>query len=161
MKKYFIALFLMIVSPTVFADSLWVFSGKAALNGGTTQKQFTTAYQIEQDTQNWDLGYLNEGNLQGRKRDGMFGMRRFGVDLSPKLQTSIAVGPYFSASTIEGSPDTTNFHYKYDVSMLTALSMKFHATDTLDYQLRYQHVVISSDGKDTDQLMVGLGYNFK
>lgn len=166
MKKYFVSIYLVLLSaaPAVaFADnnSLWVFSGEAALNGGTTQKQFTTAYQIEQDTTNWDLGYLNEGNLQGRKRDGMFGMRRFGMDLNDRLETSVAVGPYFSATTVEGVTNTTNFHYKYDVSMLTALSLRFHATKTIDYQLRYQHVVISSDGKDTDQLFVGVGYAFK
>jgi hypothetical protein len=140
-------------------QSIWVLAGKTALNGGTAPKQFVRAFQVEQDTLNWYIGYLNEGNIYGNKRDGLFAMRRVTSHLTPRLETSIAAGPYLAATTVEGVPSTT-FHYTYSASIITAISIKYRLTEGLSVQTRYQHVVVSSDHRDTDQFITGFGLEF-
>lgn len=162
MKKL-LFLTLLFISANVFADetSIWYFNGKAALNAGTSPKKYSTSYQVEQETKTWDFGYLNEGSLSDYKRDGLFALRRISFSLTPKLETSVAFGPYLSATTVENTVDTTQYHYRYGASVLTAISIKYHLPGDFGVQARYQHAVISSDGRDTDQLFAALGYYFR
>jgi len=161
MKKYF-ALGLLVLSASAFADSaasLWVFKGRGNLNGGSAPKHTTGVYQIEQETKNYNIGYLNEGSMDAFKRDGLFAMRRISFDLTPRLESSVAFGPYGSATTIDG-PSPYVYHYKYGLSFMTAVSIKYRLIDRVSAQARYEHIMLSTDGRDTDTFIAGLGYNF-
>ena len=161
MKKY-LALGLLVLSASAFADSdasLWVFKGRGNLNGGSVPKHTTGVYQIEQETKNYDIGYLNEGSMDNFKRDGLFVMRRVSFDLTPKLESSVAFGPYGMATTVDG-PSPYSYHYHYGVSLMTAISIKYRVVSKLSVQARYEHIMLSTDSRDTDALIAGLGYNF-
>ena len=141
--------------------TITLFKGDADLNAGSTVKTYSPAFQVEQETPVksfiFDLGYLNEGSLHGRKRDGFYGMVKLPYQFMPKLETSLAVGPYLNATTVEAN-NGTDYHYCYGLSILTALSVKYQATHEISLQARYQHAVFATDGHDTDQIMLGVGY---
>ena len=161
MKKY-LALGLLVLSVSAFADSdasLWIFKGKGNLNGGAIPKHSTDVYQVEQETKNYDIGYLNEGSMDAFKRDGLFAMRRFSLDLTPKLESSVALGPYGMATTIDG-PSPYSYHYHYGLSLMTAISLKYRLIDNISIQARYEHIMLSTDSRDTDMMLAGFGYNF-
>jgi hypothetical protein len=164
MKKLLLAA-LLLTSASAFADdkaSLWVFGGRVDDNGNTNSDYRSSAYQIEQETPTahgtWDLGYLNEGSLNGRKRDGLYGLLKVPFQFTPRVETSIAFGPYLNATTVN-DPNGTSYKYKYGATFMTALSLKYKLTEKFAVQARYGHALMSSDGHDADHFMFGVGYS--
>lgn len=161
--------------------TLWGFNGTAILNSVSDSK--SNAWGIYQETPTkygiWDLGYLNEGDQQtcvaqtlkvcfGDKRDGMFALYEIPWKLSKNLQTSFALGPYFSATTVT-EPNGIDYHDAYRTDLLTKASVTYVFNDRWKTSLDWWRVMYSTndfvqDGMpargDSDVFSISIGRSF-
>ena len=162
MKKLFLAFCILFSLSAQATDenSLWLFRGRVVLNGSQfSDYKSNGAFQISQVTKNLEGGYINEASLDGVKRDGLYLMYRIPFSLTDRLKSVVAGGLYGTSTTIEAL-DKTDYTYQYGVTLMSSLGLEYRITHDLYVQTRYQHQFLSSDKRDTDMFMAGLGYSF-
>lgn len=167
MKKYIFAIAALIFSQVALADpaSIWIFSGKDALNAGSRVKHFGRTYQVEQESDfghiRWRLGYDNEGTLpcksldRGCKRDGIYAMPVAIYHFTDRLETSASGGMYLFDETHE---DQYSYSVTHGAAMIAALGATYQPTKWIAVQARFQHIEFASDSRSVDQFLVGVGF---
>lgn len=138
-----------------------VYGGKAISN--SIADTSSRAWGIEQETPTsfgtWVFGYLNEGHQNGDKRDGIYALPKFSYQLNEKLETSIAIGPYFTATTIT-EPDGVHYQDKYRFAGLGFAKVKYSLSESWAAFGAWGHVMYRRDNKDADVFVLGLGRKF-
>lgn len=162
MKKIIIAVCL-IVSSTAFAGEaeIYVCGGRAISNSVADLK--SNSWCLGQITPTkfgtWNFGYLNEGHQNGDKRDGVFALPQFSYNLTKNLETSIAIGPYFTATTIT-EPDGIHYQDKYRWAGLGFAKIRYQLTEHVSIAGEWGHVMYRRDNKDADVFEAVAGYKF-
>ena len=121
--------------------------------------QHALGWSIEQQTPTqfgtWNFGYLNEGHMgkYGDKRDGIYAMRKFSYPFTENIQTSFAIGPYFTSTTIT-QPDGIHYRDTYRWDLLAGATVRYRLTDNLGLMARWNHVIFAAS-KDSDIFLIG------
>jgi len=153
---------LMFATAVFAADvpTLTVFGGRAVSNSVSDLK--SNAWGVEQETPTklgmWDFGYVNEGHQNGDKRDGICAMKAFDYQFAPKVQTSFAVGPYFTATTITAA-DGNHYQDHYRWAALASARVKYNVTEHWSVTGNRSHVLYRAGNKDADLFLIGVGYS--
>jgi hypothetical protein len=153
-----------LLAPTLaFAGgaSLYVCGGRAVSNSVSDTK--SNAWCVAQETPTsfgtWDFGYLNEGHQLGDKRDGIYALPKFAYQLTKNVETSVAIGPYFTATTIT-EPDGVHYQDKYRWAALGFAKVKYSMNDSWSMFGEWGHVMYRRDNKDADLFLFGLMKKF-
>lgn len=140
-------------------SAISLFLGRAVSNSITDGK--SRAWGVEQETPTrlgtWLFGYLNEGHQNGDKRDGIYALIKAPYALTRRVETSIAVGPYYTATTIT-DPDGIRYRDEYCASLLASANVKYSLTDHWSTLFRWSHVMFAPHNKDADVFTVAIGY---
>ena len=138
--------------------------------GGTTvsnsiKDEKSHAWCIEQETPTsrgtWLFGYLNEGHLHGDKRDGIYALYKFPHNLTPRVETSVAAGPYYTATTVTEA-DGVEYRDVYCLSLLATAGVKVALDDNWSTQFRWSHAMFTRNNRhDTDVFAIHVGYKPK
>lgn len=166
MRTFFLLVVALLFSINVYADpsdpgsTISVFVGQAVSNSVSDEK--SRAWGIEQetrtrDTGTWLFGYLNEGHQLGDKRDGIYAQLKIPHALTHRMETSIAVGPYYTATTIT-EPDGVHYRDSYCTSLLASASIKYALGEHWSTQFRWSHVMFAPENKDADVFVWAIGY---
>lgn len=147
-------------SVNVYADgTVWLSAGVGVSNSVTDER--SRAWSVEQETPThlgtWLFGYLNEGHKKGDKRDGIYALLKAPYVLTNKVETSIAVGPYYTATTIT-DPDGIHYRDAYCMSLIASAGVKYSLNDRWATQFKWSHVMFAPNNKDADVFIVAVGY---
>lgn len=161
--KAFLLVLLLLISFNAFADSeatISVLGGTAVSNSVKDEK--SRAWGVEQETPTrfglWQFGYLNEGHQHGDKRDGIYALMKAPYALTSRVETSVAAGPYYTATTIT---EVDGIHYRdaYHTSLLATAGIKYSLDSHWDAQFRWSHVMFTRQNKhDADVFVFAVGY---
>jgi hypothetical protein len=139
--------------------TIYVLGGHTVSN--SVSDEHSKAWGIEQSTPTkyglWDFGYLNEGHMDGDKRDGIYAMREFVYQFSPRIKTSFAIGPYFTATTLT-QDDEVHYIDHYSWAVLAGASVKYRVDGHWSLMGRWNHVLYADQNKDSDIFLIGAGY---
>ena len=138
--------------------SLYVFGGEAVSNSISDLK--SRSWGVEQQTDKWSLGYVNEGHQNGDKRDGIYAQLRFPYQFSKDVVTAFSLGPYFTATTIT-EPDGIHYQDHYSWAAIASASVTYAVTERVSTQLRWSHVLYADQNKDADIFLIGTGFTPK
>lgn len=162
MKKVIILVCLLV--PTLaFARGaeLYICAGKAVSNSVTDLK--SNAWCLGQITPTgfgtWDFGYINEGHQNGDKRDGIYALPKFSYQLTQDVETSVEIGPYFTATTIT-DPDGIHYQDKYRWAAIGFAKVKYDMTKDWSVFGQWGHVMYRHNNTDSDLFLFGANREF-
>lgn len=151
----FVAQWSLLFIDDAHADSLAILGGAAIAN--SLQDGHSRAWAVEQEHGAWRVGLLNEGRIEGRKRDGAYVQRAWFADLTPQLRTEVLAGPYLTASTLPTDP--THYRDEWRPLLLAGVGLDWRAHEHWHFLLRLQRVV-SFSNMDADILLLGVKWGF-
>lgn len=171
MKKI-IVLFCLLAPMLSFASDaeLYACGGKTQSNSisGVTSNAWCLGQITPTRFGTWNFGYVNEGQQYDMsvtpaipdKRDGIYALPQFSYQLTENVETSIALGPYFTSTTIT-QPDGVHYQDKYRWAGLGFAKVKYNISDSWAIFGQWGHVMYRRDGKDSDLFLFGISRNFK
>lgn len=158
MKNRFALILLFTLMPVVaFAQANVSFVLGGVTNNQDNQR--SPAWQIEYENRPFEqLGfsalYLNEGDFPGHKRDGIAGQAKlYAIPTTNDFSLAFNAGPYLWT-------DTQTNHIVRGTAALIGFDGSYKITGYLRLKASWNRV-ISSDKRDSDVFLVGLGYNWK
>lgn len=158
MKNKFALILLFVLMPVVsFAQANVSFMLGGVTNNRDNQQ--STAWQLEYENRPFEqlgfsVSYLNEGELPGHKRDGIAGqIKLYAIPSTNDFSIALNAGPYLWLDTQMGSIER-------GAAALVGVDGSYKITDFLRLKASWNRV-ISSDKRDSDVFLVGLGYNWK
>ena len=147
-------------APAAEQPTITIFAGRAVSNSITDVH--SNAWGIEQETPTrygmLNFGYMNEGHQRGDKRDGIYAMREFNYQFAKHVETSFAIGPYFTATT-QTAANGIDYQDHYSWAALAGASAKYHVDGHWSLMARWNHVLYAAHNKDADVFLIGVGYS--
>lgn len=162
-KQYLLTLgwiiFLMILAlltpKLAKAQQPLVFMQGHSASNSATPIVHSKAYAMSQDWDHLRVGYLNEGHLRELKRDGIFFQWVGRHYVTNRFAVEAQVGPYITATTTG-----TNGYWKddYALAVLGGLGLRLDLSDHWNLALRWDRPTFTTNRKDDDVFLIGLGY---
>ncbi|HBA82932.1 MAG TPA: hypothetical protein DCZ95_02445 [Verrucomicrobia bacterium] len=167
---------LIVANPVVFradaqeptennrAGTLLFSAGMATLNSFDSQRDvaWSIAYQYPIFRYiGWSLEVLNEGHLELTRRDGLASELWLGARLlDDRLLLQAGAGPYLYADTVETDPDEDgSYRDDHGIYGLVSLAAQYDISKPVCLRFTW-HRVATDDHRDTDLVLLGLGWNF-
>jgi hypothetical protein len=163
MKRRLIIALLALAAFALQWGALYVLDARAAsltILGGTSiansmEDGRGRAWALEQDFGGFRAGILNEGHVEGRKRDGVYLQRALSADLTPRLATSAFAGPYLNATTLPTGPGS--YRDSLRLGVLAGVGLNWRVAKRCQLVARAERV-LSFDNTDADVILIGVRY---